>query len=31
MEIEYFVEPENDELYFEKWKQDSWNWFVGEI
>ncbi len=23
MEIEYFVEPENDEKYFEQWKQDS--------
>ena len=31
MEIEYFVEPENDEEYFEKWKQDSWNWWTKEI
>jgi hypothetical protein len=31
MEIEYFVQPQNDEEYFEKWKQDSWNWWTKEI
>ena len=31
MEIEYFVEPENDEPYFEQWKKDSWNWWVNKI
>ena len=31
MEIEYFVEPEKDEPYFEKWKEDSWNWWTSQI
>ena len=31
MEIEYFVEPENDEPYFEQWKKDSWNWWVNKV
>ena len=31
MEIEYFVEPEQDEPYFEQWKEDSWNWWVDKI
>jgi hypothetical protein len=28
MEIEYFVEPEHDEEYFEKWKKWSWDWWT---
>ena len=31
MEVEYFVEPENDEPYFEQWKKDSWDWWVNKI
>ena len=31
MEIEYFVPPHEDKEYFEKWKQDSINWWVNEI
>ena len=31
MEIEYFVEPENDEKFFELWKQWSWDWWINEI
>jgi len=31
MEIEYFVEPNEDEKSFENWKKDSWNWWVDKI
>ena len=31
MEIEYFVQPDNDEKYFEKWKEDSWNWWTKKV
>ncbi len=31
MEIEYFVEPEKDEQYFEQWKKDSMDWWINEI
>jgi hypothetical protein len=31
MEIEYFVEPQKDEKYFEKWKERSWNWWTDII
>lgn len=31
MEIEYFVEPGTDEKYFEKWKEDSWNFRTNTI
>jgi glycyl-tRNA synthetase len=29
MEIEYFIEPGTAEQYFDHWKQDVWNWYVG--
>ncbi len=28
MEIEYFVEPEKDAFYFERWKEDCWAWWT---
>ena len=28
MEIEYFVEPEKDAFYFERWKEDCWTWWT---
>jgi len=28
MEIEYFVEPEKDKFYFERWKEDCWIWWT---
>ena len=31
MEIEYFVEPKQDDQHFEDWKKDSWNWWVDKI
>jgi len=31
MEIEYFVPPHEDEEHFEKWKQDSINWWLNEL
>ncbi len=29
MEIEYFIEPGTAGQYFDHWKQDVWNWYVG--
>ncbi len=31
MEIEYFVEPQQDEKWFEHWKKESRNWWTKEI
>ena len=31
MEIEYFVPPKEDKPYFNKWKEDSWNWWISKI
>ena len=29
MEIEYFVKPGSDEDFFEKWKEERFNWYIG--
>jgi len=31
MEIEYFVEPEKDAFYFERWKEDCWAWWTESL
>jgi hypothetical protein len=31
MEIEYFVEPGTDMEALEKWRKDSWSWWLNKI